>query len=152
MMHKIFIAIAHQCPHTGGRAVLAARSLYRTKIAKHFDDDVLCLPSGLRHETALQQGPSSHLSVRPNPASNQISLIFQSATAGTYRVQISDLAGRMGGYPKRRHTRPQPFCGKNRPVRLPGVNCRPPVRARKTFHHSLTLHARLQHKSYCNRA
>jgi len=86
--------IAHQCPHTGGRAVLAARSLYRTKIAKHFDDDALCLPSGLRHGTTLQQGLSSHLSVRPNPASNQISLIFQSSTAGTYRVQISDLAGR----------------------------------------------------------
>ncbi|MFN0016068.1 MAG: T9SS type A sorting domain-containing protein [Saprospiraceae bacterium] len=86
--------IAHQCPHTGGRAVLAARSLYRTKIAKHFDDDALCLPSGLRHGTTLQQGLSSHLSVRPNPASNQISLIFQSATAGTYRVQISDLTGR----------------------------------------------------------
>jgi len=86
--------IAHQCPHTGGRAVLAARSLYRTKIAKHFDDDVLCLPSELRHGTAPRQGPSSHLSVRPNPASSQVSLIFQSARAGTYRVQISDLAGR----------------------------------------------------------
>ncbi|MBL7797936.1 MAG: T9SS type A sorting domain-containing protein [Saprospiraceae bacterium] len=87
--------IAHQCPLTGGRAVLAARSLYRTKIAKHFDDDILCASSGARQSIVQRSGVLGHIQVRPNPAVDRISIIIPSGIGKSASVQLLDMAGRV---------------------------------------------------------
>lgn len=87
--------IAHQCPLVGGRAVFIARGLYRTKVAAYFDDDSLCASTGARYFVRQQTPPLEQVLIRPNPASDQVRLSFQSGADERAQVQLFDLAGRL---------------------------------------------------------
>jgi len=87
--------IAHQCPLAGGRAVFIARGLYRANSDAYFDDDTLCASTGARHLVRQHTPPLEQVLVRPNPASDQVRLSFQSGADERTQVQIFDLAGRV---------------------------------------------------------
>ncbi|MEQ1746801.1 MAG: T9SS type A sorting domain-containing protein, partial [Saprospiraceae bacterium] len=87
--------IAHQCPFTGGRAVLAARGLYRTKIAKHFDDDALCVPSGARQGNPRQSAAPQQVLAWPNPAQDRINIAIPAGAGAVASIQLLDLTGRV---------------------------------------------------------
>ncbi|MBX7242208.1 MAG: DUF11 domain-containing protein [Bacteroidia bacterium] len=69
--------IAQQCPHTGGKAVFWARSLYADAGGKSmYDDTGSCLSVGVnyRQGQAIQNIPSGQIKLYPNPAKNTITI------------------------------------------------------------------------------
>ena len=68
--------IASQCPMLGGNAVFKARSLYGLIDDTYsFDDSLLCAPFGIDVKRLTTQRINS-VSVMPNPASDEATLVF----------------------------------------------------------------------------
>ncbi|MBK9077143.1 MAG: hypothetical protein IPL77_19645 [Flavobacteriales bacterium] len=71
--------IANQCPMLGGNAVFKARSLYwLIDDTYDFDDASLCLPWGIIVKNMAGQATNT-VSVVPNPASNEATLVLSRA-------------------------------------------------------------------------
>jgi hypothetical protein len=68
--------IADQCPMVGGNAVFRARSLYALiDDAQQYTDELLCLQHGIVVKSLHQHNLAS-LSVIPNPANNEATLVL----------------------------------------------------------------------------
>jgi hypothetical protein len=85
--------IANQCPMVGGNAVFRARALY-TLIddAQQYDDELLCLQHGIIVKS-LQQENVASLSVIPNPAMDEATLLLSEALNGTAVFIVYDAVG-----------------------------------------------------------
>lgn len=83
--------IANQCPLAGGNAVFRARSIYAL-IDKtiHYNDFDICLLAGIAiRKKAEAQTDSPKLKVYPNPASDKITLEYESSEAANFVLKSS---------------------------------------------------------------
>ncbi len=91
------LAIAGQCPNTGGQAVIRARALYNIFIPQHFDNSA-CSNQGLQLATPdLNASIEAGLAfIKPNPSGGIIELIIPSTTIeqGYDGWLLRDLTGR----------------------------------------------------------
>ncbi|MCF8245152.1 MAG: zinc-dependent metalloprotease [Saprospiraceae bacterium] len=78
--------IAGQCPLTGGSAVFKARSLLSVVEDISYDDDEICQPVGQRQ--ANQAENFSNVSIFPNPAKNEITVILPQNMDGKLNTVI----------------------------------------------------------------
>ncbi|MBL7965323.1 MAG: hypothetical protein JNM31_15915 [Flavobacteriales bacterium] len=73
---SVLFAIANQCPMLGGNAVFKARSLYwLINDSYDFDDPLLCLSYGIIVKS-LTERQANTISVIPNPARDEASLVM----------------------------------------------------------------------------
>ncbi|MCB9165666.1 MAG: hypothetical protein H6592_14725 [Flavobacteriales bacterium] len=82
------LAVADQCPLVGGNAVFQARALYYAiDPEQEFDDPALCLQHGLVTKS-LKQPVVNALSMVPNPAMDEVTLVLTAALeeAGTLLI------------------------------------------------------------------
>lgn len=89
--------IAHQCPYSGGNAVIRARILLRTvndSIA--YDDQPVCLSEGYYRQSQTTTKPSTKERIRvvPNPASTLAEVILEGYSSGMCYLSISDMMGK----------------------------------------------------------
>ncbi len=86
-------AIANQCPMVGGNAVFKARSLYSLiDDTYEFDDQLLCLPHGIIVKSLTEQQANA-ITVIPNPAMNEATLILSEPLGSTGQLVLYDLLG-----------------------------------------------------------
>lgn len=87
-------AIANQCPMVGGNAVYTARSLYRLiDETVEYDDQLLCLPHGIIVKSIRQQDAMA-LSIVPNPARENATLVLGEPLEQVGLLLVIDLAGK----------------------------------------------------------
>jgi len=85
--------IASQCPMIGGNAVFKARSLYSLiDGAQVFDDPLLCLPYGIVVKSLMEHA-SNAVSVVPNPASDEASLVLSLETTEPAYLTLHNTVG-----------------------------------------------------------
>jgi hypothetical protein len=86
-------AIANQCPLTGGNAVYRARALYALiDDEQDYDDPALCLQHGLIYRNMQQLGGHT-ITVVPNPATDQASLVLDEAWDAPGVLVVYDAMG-----------------------------------------------------------
>jgi len=86
-------SIANQCPMVGGNAVFKARSLYSLiDGAQVFDDPLLCLPYGIVVKSLMEHA-SNAVSVVPNPASDEASLVLSLETTEPAYLTLHNTVG-----------------------------------------------------------
>ncbi|MBX2929733.1 MAG: T9SS type A sorting domain-containing protein [Saprospiraceae bacterium] len=95
-------AIAEQCPIEGGNAVYRARAFLAALRQEYvtYNDSLLCAPIELLtvrpdNEPQLQIAKDeAGLSIFPNPASNEVKLVWSKSDENPGLVQVSDIYGR----------------------------------------------------------
>jgi len=90
--YSTLASIATQCPLTGGSAVFKARSLLSVVEDVAYDDEDICLRVNQRQ--ANLEKVFSNISIFPNPAKNEITVIFPHEMEGVFdKVNIYDALG-----------------------------------------------------------
>lgn len=87
------LAVADQCPLVGGNAVYQARALYyQIDPLQDFDDPALCLHHGLVTKS-LKRPTVTGLSVVPNPAMDEATLVLIEALAAPGQLVFYNALG-----------------------------------------------------------
>lgn len=92
--------IAYQCPLAGGKAVYLARNLYSIYTDSiQWDDDSLCVAAGMNFRQsnnikATEFKEFSNISLYPNPASQEVTVIFHYQTANEQKIILYDIMGK----------------------------------------------------------
>jgi|GEM_PF-2194701 len=90
------LAIAHQCPYSGGNAVYQARAFVETYYSQteDYDDVGICLQQGIYKQGETKKTITPHdFTLHPNPASNQIVIDIKGNIDGICRIEIINNVG-----------------------------------------------------------
>jgi len=94
-------SIAEQCPITDGNAIYQARAFLALLKKEHtnYNDSLLCAPIQALIMPAVQLGVSVDLigddvRIFPNPASNEVRLVWREPNENPGQIQVSDIFGR----------------------------------------------------------
>jgi hypothetical protein len=89
----VLLAVADQCPLTGGNAVFRARALYSLiDDAQEYDDAMLCLQQGLITKR-LEETVASACTVVPNPAREQATLVLSTPLSAAAWLVLTNALG-----------------------------------------------------------
>jgi PKD repeat protein len=85
------LAVAEQCPYSGGKSVYRARALYRLYDSqKQFNDEFAC-----KSTSSNQQGVrTNEINLVPNPAAERVA-VYYSSSQGVCNLQILELTGKL---------------------------------------------------------
>lgn len=90
--YALLFSIANQCPYAGGPAVERARTfvaLVNDSIL--YDDENVCLQSGIYKIISEDLNNQTSLKIHPNPASMLIDISLIGAFKGLCKVEISNM-------------------------------------------------------------
>jgi hypothetical protein len=94
--YTTIFAIANQCPYAGGLAVYQARAIIHSlNDTVEFDDDALCLLDGVFKQSNKKnlKEISQEVFVRPNPASDLVTVSLLNKEDGICEIKIFDNLG-----------------------------------------------------------
>lgn len=92
------LAIAHQCPYSGGKSVYQARAFIEKYYseAEVYDDVSTCLQQGIYRQGAQsikKDITTNDFALYPNPANNRIAVVIKNKIAGICRLEILSTTG-----------------------------------------------------------
>jgi len=93
--YALLLSIANQCPYAGGPAIERARTfvaLINDSIL--YDDENVCLQSGIYKIIGEDLNNQTSLKIHPNPASTLIDISLIGAFRGICKIEILDATGK----------------------------------------------------------
>jgi hypothetical protein len=91
--YNSLILVAQQCPAAGGQSVYRARAMLALiNDSLEYNDAIVCLQSGIYREAAVNN-ILHKIKIIPNPAQNEIEIMFEEETKAICFIRITNMLG-----------------------------------------------------------